>query len=180
MYAVPAEDLHLSVLELSHRHETAHLRGVYEHLTPELVRAMLALPLRGPPRLGRPMVFFDGAAAAVGFVPVGTQQAFTYHHLRAEMQRLALSSGLAIDTCYTAPSAHITVARFVGAAAIDGLAAAERFVAAIARVNRDLRALPWAETGWPVGGHAGLECQMGYLKFGRAAHWATAVGEPAL
>ena len=201
LYAVPTTDLHLSILELSHQHTLAHLRAVHALLGPTLVSSMLNLPHRDPsafshrasspsavaaPKLVRPLLVFDQRGLALTFVPAAPAPRRTYHHLRAALQAHALSSGLAIDTCYTTATAHITLARFVGTDAFfdrdggDGSAAAQRFVDLIHRVNEGLR-VAWEagdkdDGSWTVGGEAGLELQLGYLKFGRAREAADAVG----
>ncbi|KAL1859382.1 hypothetical protein Plec18170_002498 [Paecilomyces lecythidis] len=89
---------------------------------------------RSMARLIKPQLMMDRAGVAVTFVPDDSQakstdndgngitgdDPFTYHHLRASLQDLALSSGVEIDTCYTTPSAHITIARFVSSHFFDG------------------------------------------------------------
>lgn len=132
------------------------------------------------------MLLFDQRGLALSFVPATGHAPYkTYHHLRAALQACALSTGLSIDTCYTAPTAHITLGRFVGTAAFFGAqkagVARMQFVAEVRRINAELREW-WGredEGGWVVGGESGLECQLGYLKFGRGAEHAEAVGRPA-
>lgn len=57
---------------------------------------------------------------------------------------------------------------------------------AVRQINAELRE-EWAAEGegdgegggWVVGGERGLECQLGYLKFGRGAETAEMVGRAA-
>ncbi|GAD99413.1 hypothetical protein TERG_04420 [Paecilomyces variotii No. 5] len=129
-------------MELSHRHPISHLRAVYNVVGDHLLRTMVDLPFakykeshgRSMARLIRPQLMMDRAGVAVTFVPDFSQaktaesngqgitddDPFTYHHLRASLQDLALSSGIEIDTCYTTPSSHITIARFVSSHFFDG------------------------------------------------------------
>ncbi|KAJ9212996.1 hypothetical protein DTO166G4_5326 [Paecilomyces variotii] len=142
LYLVPLPHMHLSVMELSHRHPIAHLRAVYNVVGESLLHTMADVPFtkykesqgRSVARLIKPQLMMDRAGVAVTFVPdyspqegmdnsgqdITKNNPFTYHHLRASMQELALSSGIEIDTSYTAPSAHITIARFVSSHFFDG------------------------------------------------------------
>lgn len=143
LYLVPLSHMHLSVLELSHRHPISHLRAVYNAVGEPLLRTMVDIPFtkytesqgRSVARLVKPQLMIDRAGVAVTFVPddslqdeidgdsapnITKNEPFTYHHLRSSLNSLALSSGVEIDTCYTAPSAHITIARFVSSHFFDG------------------------------------------------------------
>ncbi|MCJ1466690.1 hypothetical protein MMC07_005310 [Pseudocyphellaria aurata] len=216
IHLIPASDLHLSVLELSHRHTLAHLRAVYTHLGPALIATMLDLPHTRPlismpdaaeipdatpnpdfpnpaPRLIRPMLLFDQRGVALTFVPTAVAATplhapYSYHHLRADLQAHALRSGLAIDTCYTAPTAHVTLGRFVGTQAFFARAgAAAHFVAVVHEINEQLRT-GWdsaegdgdGDGEWVVAGERGLEWHLGYLKFGRGSEMAEMVGKSSL
>lgn len=63
-----------------------------------------------------------------------------------------------------------------------GEGAGRRFVATVREINAELREEWKSECdggGWVVGGERGLECQLGYLKFGRGPEAAEAVGKAA-
>lgn len=74
-------------------------------------------------RLIRPMVNYDTTALALSFIPGPTASdsqthtaadgAYTYHHLRRDVCEQVMSTGIKMNTRYTAPSAHITIARFI-------------------------------------------------------------------
>lgn len=244
LHLIPLPHVHLSVLELSHRHPISHLRDVYNAVGRELLQKMLDLSLladvhsgerASAPWLVKPQLMVDSNGVAVTFVPGcdaapknkkeeegsnvprTTTEPFTYHHLRASMQRLALTSGVEIDTCYTAATAHITIARFVSSNFFDtvdeydrqccsgpnsgephsvqpmslpshntirGHVKAERvaqWIALVERINFELREQfenPEAKgmLEWVVGQEAGLEVQLGYVKYGREAKRAEMVG----
>ena len=115
LHTIPSQDLHLSVIELSHRHSVAHLRSVIDEIGKLRIQDILdmASKLDTKPSLVYPQLNIDKMGMALSFVP-SSQQKYTYHHLRADMHTKALKSGVSIDMCYTAPSAHVTIGRFVG------------------------------------------------------------------
>jgi len=78
------------------------------------------------------------------------------------MQDLALESGVSIDTCYTAASAHVTLGRFIGDSWAGEKGKREEFVDLVTRINGELENVG-AEEEWEVDA---LELQLGYLKFG--------------
>lgn len=182
VWLVPEEDIHLSVLELSHRHSVEHLRGVLRDLGTEdadRMKTMLSIPstLGEKPALVRPQLGFDGLGFALSVLP-SSSTAFSYHHLRSDLQRRALESGIDIDTCYTALSAHVTIARFVSDEVIGSGGADEEFLGLVEGVNESLREKFWDvpegdPSQWQVDA---LELQLGYLKFGRGRSEAQEVG----
>lgn len=133
--------------------------------------------LSNKPKLGLPQLNFDSMGIALDFLPL-KDPPYTYHHLRNEMHSLALESGISIDMCYTAPSAHVTLARFVGNAFFEWSEAKKEFLALVRCVNDELRGYDDNDGGleWVVGEDMGLEVQLGYLKFGRGREEADAVG----
>ncbi|EFR01092.1 hypothetical protein MGYG_04096 [Nannizzia gypsea CBS 118893] len=188
MWFPKSSRLHLSVVEISHRHPMAHLRSVFNQIGRPLVQGMLDLPATHAAsqskvaRLGRPMLLFDAVGVAIAFVPVGTDP-YTYHHLRRDLHNLAISSGVKTDTCYTACMGHITLGRFVSTKHFDsedeGTAQQRLQVWAdtIQGINEELSQRYQAEDWeWAVGEEKGLELQMGMLKFGRDTEAAEIVG----
>ncbi|EFE37853.1 conserved hypothetical protein [Trichophyton verrucosum HKI 0517] len=180
--------LHLSVVEISHRHPMAHLWSVFKQIGRPLVQEMLDLPASHAAshsrvaRLGRPMLLFDAAGVAIAFAPVGTDT-YTYHHLRRDLHSMAISSGVKTDTCYTACMGHITLGRFISTKHFDSdnvETAQERlrvWMATIQDINEELRqSYQAADWEWTVGEEKGLELQMGMLKFGRDTEEAEIAG----
>lgn len=188
LHLIPAEDMHLSVVEIAHRHTVPFLREVSSFIGDEMLGTLLSVPsTRQPPVLIKPMLLFDKSGVALSFVPAVAEN--TYHHLRTQLHTMLLVMGMAIDTCYTAPIAHITIARFVEdtlfSSYVDSPKTREEQVHAwvdlISAVNRDLRRKYWGEGGeaglqWAVGKELGLEAQLGYIKFGRPRRMALMVG----
>jgi hypothetical protein len=126
------------------------------------------------PGLTAPRLNIDKMGIALSFTPTAEKK-YTYHHLRSDMHALALESGVSIDMCYTAPSAHITLGRFVGNAFFEETEERKRFLGLVEEINKGLGG---NENTWVVGGEQGLELQLGYLKFGRAREKADMVGQP--
>lgn len=179
VWLVPENDIHLSVLELSHRHSVDHLRGVLRDIGTDRIQSMLKVPstLDEKPALVRPQLGFDKLGFALNVIPSAATP-FTYHHLRADLQRRALESGIEIDTCYTALSAHVTIARFVSDELLEREGADEELLSLVEGVNDALREKYWGvpegeQSEWRV---ESLELQLGYLKFGRSPSEAEQVG----
>lgn len=139
-------------------------------------------------RLIRPALTFDAAGLAVTFVPDynrsgnTSDQPMTYHHLRNELHKLALSSNIHIDTCYAAATAHIAIARFVKepfglASPKDSTAKGAKILKLVEKINDELERTVWPDLFWNLAEEQGLELQMGYLKFGRERELATMTGQ---
>ncbi|KAL2825472.1 RNA ligase/cyclic nucleotide phosphodiesterase [Aspergillus cavernicola] len=190
LHVIPPDDIHLSVIELSHRHSVSHLRSVYNKVGVSELERLLDVPRvehnanQSTARLVKPMIMFDKVGVAVGFIPA--EDSFTHHHLRNQLHTMALATGVSIDTCYTAPLAHVTVGRFIDNAffEVSDQSASieakknrmERWVNLIQQINEDLQREHWSDLSWVVGGEKALEVQLGYVKFGRGTNHADLVG----
>ncbi|KAL4786735.1 RNA ligase/cyclic nucleotide phosphodiesterase [Aspergillus varians] len=190
LHVIPAADMHLSVIELSHRHSVSQLRSVYDKVGPSQLEKLLDVPRaeynanKSTVRLVKPMIMFDKVGVAVGFVPA--EDTYTHHHLRNQLHTMTLATGVSIDTCYTAPLAHVTVGRFVDNAFFEAADQGgaievrrnrmERWVSIIQQINEDLQREHWGNPAWVVGGEKALEVQLGYVKFGRQVEKADLVG----
>ncbi|KAF1932589.1 uncharacterized protein M421DRAFT_244738 [Didymella exigua CBS 183.55] len=175
LYLIPEKDLHLSVIELSHRHTVPQLRSVADEIGSARIQKILGLvsTLDTKPGLVAPTISFDKMGIAVNFLPTDVSS-YTYHHLRSDMHAQALESGIDIDMCYTAPSAHITIGRFIGNKFFEIVETRKKFV----QLVQDFNSVAVAEKdGWVVGESQGLEMQLGYLKFGRESSKADLVGK---
>ena len=175
LYPMPREDLHLSVIELSHRHTVSQLRNVSDQIGSSRIQEILdkVSTLSTKPGLISPTVSFDRMGIALNYLPSDADP-YTYHHLRSDMHAMALESGVKIDMCYTAPSAHITIGRFIDNRFFETAEARAKFVESVKELNE---VLVRNQDGWVVGQDQGLEVQLGYLKFGRESSKANLVGK---
>ena len=175
LHVMPVGDIHLSVIELSHRHTVPQLRAVTDQIEISRIQKMLDLTSNLSPRPGLicPQLSFDKMGVALNFIP-SSADAYTYHHLRSDMHEIALESDVSIDMCYTAPSAHITLGRFVRNEFFETREARQKFLTLVEKLNGELQA---NQDVWRVGEGQGLELQLGYLKFGRGKHKADALGK---
>jgi hypothetical protein len=175
LYLIPRQDLHLSVIELSHRHTVPQLRSVAAQIGPPRIQEILDLisTLDTKPGLVAPTISFDKMGIALTFLPSDADP-YTYHHLRSDMHARALESGTKIDMCYTAPSAHITIGRFIGNKSFETAESRNKFVHLIRDYNNASRG---QQDEWIVGESQGLEMQLGYLKFGREISKTDMVGK---
>ena len=187
LHLIPEDHLHLSVIELSHRHPVPFLHSAVEQIGRQRIQNMLDMvgSLPNKPRLVCPQLSFDRMGLAINFLPSGEDQ-YTYHHLRSNMHTMALESGASIDMCYTAPSAHVTLGRFVGSGFFESQENSDRFLKAIAEINGslvsnagtiDLHEKASSPLVWHVGAEISLELQLGYLKFGRGREKASMTGK---
>ncbi|KAH7088078.1 hypothetical protein FB567DRAFT_330966 [Paraphoma chrysanthemicola] len=165
-YSMPAAHLHVAMLELAHRHSLDYLHSVASAVGPARLQKMLNMiaTLPSKPRLVSPLLSVDVMGIALTFLP-SSEQDYTYHHLRADMHALALESGQKFDMCYTAPSAHITLGRFVGNSFFESTKARRDLVELVGKINDDLKTRMGKED-WVLCEEESLELQAGFLKYG--------------
>ena len=137
-------------------------------------------------KLVHPMISYDATAVALSFVPtsgadsVDPEKSYTYHHLRRDLHGLCQEAGVAVQSRYIVPSAHLTIGRFVtqhdftdtmeAQASIDA-DKVKRWVARIEQINQWLRETLWSvddkeanlQGEWTVGQEKGLDCCKGTL-----------------
>lgn len=177
-YSMPASLLHIAMVELAHRHNLAYLHSVSAAVGKTRLQKMLDLAsaLPSKPRLVSPRLSFDVMGIALTFLPDSGQE-YTYHHLRAEMHSIALESGESFDMCYTAPSAHVTLGRFVGNSFFSAKDSREAFIDLIDTINKDLEASSEDQQSWILCAELSAELQAGYLKFGVERECADMLGK---
>ena len=112
--------------------------------------------------LDAPGLGYDGGAVAVSFLPrVGGAG---YVGLREEMWRRCKEVGVEVRSRYVLPSAHVTVARYVGAEGWEeGMGG---WVKGLEGVGEWLKGVPEEEGRWRVGVERGVECRTGRLWYG--------------
>jgi hypothetical protein len=165
-YSMPASHLHMAMVELAHRHTLEYLHSISSALGAARLQKMLDLihTLPNKPRLVSPRLSVDAMGVALTFLPCSAQT-YTYHDLKAEMHGVALESGGEFDMCYTVPSAHVTLGRFVGDEFFASREARQEFVELVEKMNEEL-GTGRAMEDWVLCEEGSLELQAGYLKFG--------------
>ncbi|KAF3939386.1 hypothetical protein ABW19_dt0208823 [Dactylella cylindrospora] len=120
---MPPLNLHTTVLEITHSRTPEYIADLVDTMRPSL-QTLVDYTYAHRAKLVKPMLSFDGSACAISFVPAAPPEKldsetdahdynYTYHHLRRDLYDLSKASGVEIDSRYTVPSAHITIARFI-------------------------------------------------------------------
>ncbi|KAF3919938.1 hypothetical protein AA313_de0203477 [Arthrobotrys entomopaga] len=124
LWLMPPPNLHTTVLEMTHSRPPEYIADLVDTMRPAL-RSIVDYTYTHRAKLTKPMLSFDGSACAISFVPATPPSdtnvseenthnyAYTYHHLRRDLYDMCKSTGVEIDSRYTVPSAHITIARFI-------------------------------------------------------------------
>ncbi|RVD82553.1 uncharacterized protein DFL_006975 [Arthrobotrys flagrans] len=124
LWLMPPPNLHTTVLEITHSRTPEYIADLVKTMRPSL-QTIVDHTYTHRAKLIKPMLSFDGSACAISFVPAapagegkGNEKDshdynYTYHHLRRDIYDLSKESGVEIDSRYTVPSAHITIARFI-------------------------------------------------------------------
>ncbi|KAL4863737.1 hypothetical protein BDV12DRAFT_22658 [Aspergillus spectabilis] len=187
------ESLHITTLEIASSRTSDEVNTLATHLLQSGTASQLVeytSDTHHLTRLVKPIVSYDASAMALSFLPAAGEptarsgeldgdaqhdDAYSYHHLRRDLAGLVLGSGAELGARYVVPSAHVTIARFVGR---EGEKVDRENVAAlverIERVNGMLREKYWpaedgsmAEKGeWLVGEEQGLEFNKGTSCYG--------------
>lgn len=143
-------------------------------------------------RLVRPIISYDTSAMALSFVPAageGTDDiesgAYSYHHLRRDLYDRVAETGIKVIPRYIAPSAHVTIARFIKHNGFlldqDGPDGSrvdreqlKAFMEKLEQINKELQQKYWpSEDGnfssgeWVVGHEKGLELCKGASWYGK-------------
>lgn len=118
----------------------------------------------------RPRLNYDGSAIALSFLPAAEAagDGYTYHHLRRDIYELVTTTaGVHVASRYVAPSAHLTIARFVEGSVREG-GGVKELIGLVEEVNRGLEREcgDEREWGWVVGEEKGLVCREGTVWYG--------------
>ncbi|KAF2703176.1 hypothetical protein K504DRAFT_393078, partial [Pleomassaria siparia CBS 279.74] len=169
VHLIPEVTTYISpFIELSHRHPVNHMRSVVHQIGSSRIQNILDLSSRlaSKPKFVSPQLGFDDLGIAVNVLPA-EHDAYTYHHLRSDVHALAIESGVSIDMCYAAPSAHVTLERFVGSAFFDRKE----------KLRDGINSALESNMVWSVVDNASLELELGYLKYGRGTEKADILGQ---
>lgn len=194
---MPLDKLHVNTFEITHSRTAAEIDRLAAALAPR-VAGITDYTFTHRARLTKPLLGYDAAAVALTYVPAAGEptayegrgredDGYTYHHLRRDLHGLCRETGVELDQRYTVPSAHLTVARFVGqedfcssssssseASSDIDHGKVERYVQALEKINEWLVAEYWPREGeevregaeWIVGEEMGLDHRRGTLWYG--------------
>ena len=185
---MPLDNLHMTTMEITHSRTESEIDAQITLLASK-IEQITDFTFFHRAKLVCPMISYDAAAVALSFVPapgadqVDPGQPYTYHHLRRDLHSLCQDAGVAVQSRYIVPSAHLTVGRFVTqddftdtteAQAPINTSRLKLWVAKIEQINRWLKETYWPmEDGevnpqgeWIVGQEKGLDCCKGTLWYG--------------
>lgn len=190
---MPVDHLHMTTLEVTHSLTNEEIRKVVDMMSSKIPE-ITDYTFDHRARLIKPMLSYDGAAIALSFLPAAGEDlhwnrmlkddGYTYHHLRRDLYDLCKSSGVAVASRYTVPSAHLTIARFVtqddfskadqNATLIPDPEKMKKWIDVIENTNLWLQDEYWPRSGktigaggeWIVGKDKGLDCRKGTLWYG--------------
>lgn len=181
----------MTALEVAHSLAESEIEHLVQILQPGLSE-ITDFTFNHRARLVKPLLSYDNQAIALSLLPASENDirddsaaitaSYTYHHLRRDLYNLCTSAGVDVGSRYVAPSAHLTIARFVTTGTSDegdkhqlsSVAGMARWVAELDDINTWLRKEYWPKPGstasiegeWVVGEGKGLECRAGTLWYG--------------
>ncbi|KAL2149183.1 hypothetical protein VTH82DRAFT_8531 [Thermothelomyces myriococcoides] len=193
LWLMPPHRMHLTTLEITHSRTAQEIADLVALMRP-VIPALTGLTMQRRSRLVKPMISYDLSAVAVSFLPASGEEVvsppsedvaeldgpkdstisgdhYTYHHLRRDAFALA-SETVPINSRYVAPSAHITLGRYITQNDHETPEQRERWVRTIDDINKWLEKEVWdAKDGeflgeWIVGQERGLEARCGTLWYG--------------
>lgn len=190
---MPPRRMHLTVLEIAHSKTPAEIAAAVAPLRPH-VRSMVDFTLAHRARLVKPAVSYDAGGVALSFLPAAGEavvspapspagvreglegeivggDGYTYHHLRRDVEGVLEGAGVGVEARYQVPSAHITLARYLGTEDHGTVEQRRRWVGKVEEVNAWLEKEVWGVRGefigeWIVGQERGLDLRCGTVWYG--------------
>jgi len=169
LWIMPRDNLHLTVLEITHSTTAEFVEMLIERMKPGLEK-IVNHPKTHRARLVKPMLSFDAAALAVSFVPAAGKEGdeYTYHHLRRDFYAMSKSVNVGVTSRYLVPSAHISIARFVTSKDHEENGSVDRakmqaWMEKVWEINEEIA--NW-EGEWFVGEERGIDCRGGRVWYG--------------
>lgn len=186
---MPTHRMHITTIELAFSRTAEEIDAIKSTLG-AAIPTVANYTYRNRARLVKPMISYDLSAFALSFLPAcgepglspppvapdnaeGVQQGdqYTYHHLRRDMWNLAKDAGVAIDSRYIVPSAHITLGRYLTDKDHATPEQRQKWVEAIDDINKWLETEVWGNPNgligeWVVGQESGLDVRVGTLWYG--------------
>ncbi|KAK2782725.1 hypothetical protein FQN52_000755 [Onygenales sp. PD_12] len=117
VWFMPLERLHMTVLEVMHSVTEPEMEATVASIG-DGISEVLGYTQEHGSHLIKPMISYDTAGLALTFIPAAGETTncsdqYTYHHLRRDIFALMNQLGVKAGSRYIAPSAHITIARFI-------------------------------------------------------------------
>ena len=184
IWLMPQDCLHMTVLEIAHSLTPEALAALVDKIKPHMSEIASFLT-EYPTRLLKPMLSFDDTAVALSYVPAageisdgkGTDDQYTYLHLRRDLINLCRECRLEVNARYASPSCHLTIARFVtketqSSGVTSKCSAIKSWVSVIEELNEMLARDYWPQGAesdagtWIVGAQRGLDIREGTLWYG--------------
>lgn len=191
---MPLHRMHLTVLEVAHSKTPDEISEFVGLLRPH-VQALADYTLTHRPRLVKPTVSYDATGVALSFLPAAGEallspvpspagaregvaeevvdgDAYTYHHLRGDVEGILRKSAVRVESRYQVPSAHITLGRYLGTEDHDTQEQRARWARAVEEINTWLENEVWDVRGgdfigeWIVGQERGLDLRCGMVWYG--------------
>ncbi|THC92352.1 hypothetical protein EYZ11_008168 [Aspergillus tanneri] len=198
MWFAPSHFLHITTLEIAAARTPKEIEDIVATIKGSGVLPDLAdYTFHKRTRLIKPIVSYDATAMGLSFVPAAGEgntarmyvtgdNNYTYHHLRRDLFDQVTATGVELKPRYIAPSAHITIARFItqDGFLLDGSSkdgdhtvnheCVAALVEKIEQINEELREKYWprqdggmsSKGEWLVGQGEGLELQKGVSWYG--------------
>ncbi|RAL15074.1 60S ribosomal eL42 domain-containing protein [Aspergillus homomorphus CBS 101889] len=126
LWFTPPNYLHMTALEVASCRTEPEIDGLVAQLKGSgIIPQLVNYTYYHRTRLFRPVISYDATAMALSFIPEaddGTENVrqqeyhddeYTYHHLRRDVSAQVAAIGLPMKPRYIAPSAHVTIARFI-------------------------------------------------------------------
>ncbi|KAI1303314.1 RNA ligase/cyclic nucleotide phosphodiesterase [Xylaria venustula] len=190
IWLMPLHRMHITTLELAFCRTAQEIDEMKETLRP-IIPDVASYTYRHRARLVKPMVSYDMSAFAVSFLPaagepgvspapippdnvavLGQGDTYSYHHLRRDMWEQAKAAGIAIDSRYIVPSAHVTLGRYLTHENHATPEQRKKWVDAIDEINEWLEREVWGRSDsevigeWVVGQEKGIDVRVGNLWYG--------------
>ncbi|KAI0870875.1 RNA ligase/cyclic nucleotide phosphodiesterase [Hypoxylon argillaceum] len=190
IWLMPLHRMHITTLELAFCRTAEEIEELKETLKPA-IPAVASYSYRHRARLVKPMISYDLSAFAVSFLPAAGEpvvspapvapdnadvlkqgDSYSYHHLRRDMWNQAKEAGIAIDSRYIVPSAHITLGRYLTHNDHATPEQRKKWVDAIDDINEWLEKEVWGRPDaevigeWIVGQERGVDVRVGNLWYG--------------
>lgn len=172
--------LHMTTMEVAHSLSEEEMEAIVRTIAPNVAQ-IADFTFEHRARLVRPLVNYDSQGLALQFVPAAglDDDRYTYLHLRRDVWDQVQAAGVTVGSRYIAPSAHLTIARFIttkdfetGEGKVDH-DKVRRLVETIDGINEWLQREYWpTENGsqdggeWVVGTEKGQEFRKGTLWYG--------------